>query len=102
MRIALFYTAVESFNFFADQLDQEFRARGHETFILDIMNPPEESLHSFAHFAEFVSAKVDAAVCFDGIGVRQDELIEIWNSWDTVIIDILMDPPLRFHPVFDR
>lgn len=102
MRIALFYTAVESFNFFADQLDQEFRSRGHETFILDIMNPPEESLHSFAHFAEFVSAKVDAAVCFDGIGVRQDELIEIWNSWDTVIIDILMDPPLRFHPVFER
>ena len=41
MRIALFYTAVESFNFFADQLDQEFRSRGHETFILDIMNPPE-------------------------------------------------------------
>lgn len=102
MRIALFYTAVESFNFFADQLDHEFRTRGHETFILDMMNPPKESLHSFAHFTEFVSTKVDMAVCFDGIGVRQEELIKIWDTWDTAVIDILMDPPLRFHPVFEK
>lgn len=102
MRIALFYTAVESFNFFADQLDREFRSRGHETFIYDMMNPPEESPHSLAHFIEFVSAKVDIAVCFDGIGVRQEELINTWDAWDTVVIDILMDPPLRLHPVLEK
>lgn len=102
MRIVLFYTAVESFNFFADQLDHEFRTRGHETFIYDVMNPPKDSPHSLAHFAEFVSTKVDVAVCFDGIGIRQDALIEIWDSWDTAVIDILMDPPLRFHPVFEK
>ena len=31
MRIALFYTDTESFNFFTDQLENEFKLRGHET-----------------------------------------------------------------------
>lgn len=39
LRIALFYCPTESFNFFSDQLNQEFRAKRHETFILDLRNP---------------------------------------------------------------
>ena len=87
MRIALFYTDIESFNFFVDQLDHEFRNRGNE---------------SYAHFVEFASAKIDLAVCFDGMCVRQDVLIETWDAWETVVVDILMDPPLRFHPTLLR
>ena len=56
MRIALFYTDIESFNFFVDQLDHEFRNRGNETFIFDMTDPTEESPHSYAHFVEFASA----------------------------------------------
>lgn len=102
MRIALFYTDIESFNFFVDQLDHEFRNRGNETFIFDMTDPTEESPHSYAHFVEFASAKIDLAVCFDGMCVRQDVLIETWDAWETVVVDILMDPPLRFHPTLLR
>ncbi len=98
----MFYTDVESFNFFVDQLDYEFRSRGHETFIFDMMHPQGESPHSYARFIEFASTKVDLAVCFDGMCVRQDVLIETWDAWETVVVDILMDPPLRFHPTLER
>lgn len=102
MRITMFYTDIESFNFFVNQLDYEFRNIGHETFILDLTDPPEESPNSFAHFIEFASAKIDLAICFDGMCVRQDILIETWNAWNTMVIDILMDPPSRFHPTLER
>lgn len=98
MRIALFYTDTESFNFFTDQLEQELKLRNHETFILDLLNPPADTPHSYVNFVTFASAKVDAAICFDGMCIRDNILIDIWNAWNTVVVDILMDPPLRFHP----
>lgn len=98
MRIALFYTDTESFCFFTDQLECELQARGHETFILNLMNPPAEDPHSYVKFVTFASQKVDAAICFDGMCIRDELLIGIWNAWGTVVVDILMDPPLRFHP----
>ena len=98
MRIALFYSEVESFNCFTDLLAAELHTLGHKTFILDLKNPPMESPHSFAHFSEFIAEKVDAAICFDGLGTREDIFIDIWNAYRTVVVDILMDPPLRFHP----
>ena len=61
MRIALFYTDTESFNFFTDQLEHEFKKRGHETFIWDLMAPPDEDPHSKANFMTFASTRVDAA-----------------------------------------
>ena len=102
MRIAMFYTDIESFNFFVDQLDHEFRSKGHETFIFDMTAPSDESPHSYARFIEFASTKIDLAVCFDGMCVRQDVLIETWDAWETLVVDILMDPPLRFHPTLLR
>lgn len=98
MRIALFYTDTESFNFFTDQLAREFTDRGHETFILDLMNPPANTPHSYVNFVTFASKKIDLAVCFDGMCIRDDILIGIWNAWGTIVADILMDPPFRFHP----
>ncbi len=102
MRIALFYTDIESFNFFMDQLDHEFRLRGHETFIFDLLHPYDETPHSYAHFMEFAAGRIDLAVCFDGMCVREEVLIETWDAWETVVVDILMDPPFRFHPTLER
>ena len=98
MRIVLFYSEVESFNCFTNLLAGELLTRGHKTFILDLKNPPAENPHSFAKFSAFIAEKVDAAICFDGLRTREDIFIDIWNFYQTVVIDILMDPPLRFHP----
>ncbi len=102
MRIVLFYSEVESFNFFSDVLADELKKRGHEFFILNLLNPPAEDPHSYLHFSQFASVKVDAAICFDGLGIRDDILIEIWDAYQTAVIDILMDPPLRFHATLEK
>lgn len=102
LRITLFYCSIESFNFFADQLDQEFRTRGHETFILDLRNPPPEDPHSYVCFLRFASAGIDAAVCYDAMCIREQFLIDIWNQQQTMVVDIFMDPPLRFHPSLEN
>ena len=98
MRTVLFYSDVESFNFFADQLEKEFQRRGHEIFIWDLRNPPAENPHSTKHFQRFASRKVDLVICFDGIGSREDNFIQMWNIQQAVVANILMDPPFRFHP----
>lgn len=102
MRIVLFYTEVESFNFFSNVLSKELQKRGHEIFILDLLNPPAENPHSYVRFSQFASAKVDAAVSFDGLGIKDDLLIGIWNAYHTVVVDIFMDPPLRFHTAMEK
>lgn len=102
MRIVLFYSDVESFNFFSDVLAEELRKRRHETFILNLLNPPADDPHSYVMFLQFASQKVDAAICFDGLGVRHDLLIGIWNAYQTKVVDIFMDPPLRFHTVLEK
>ena len=102
MRIVLFYSDVESFHFFADQLDREFQRRGHETFIWDLRMPPAENPHSTENFQKFASQKIDLVICFDGIGSREENFIQIWNIHQAVAVNILMDPPFRFHPDFLR
>ena len=102
MRIVLFYTEVESFNFFSNVLSEELRKRGHETFILDLLNPPGVNAHSYVNFSQFASKKVDAAISFDGLGIKDDLLIGIWNAYQTVVVDIFMDPPLRFHTAMEK
>ena len=102
MKIVLFYTDTESFNFFTDQLAEQLNIRGHEVFILDLMNPPAEDPHSYTNFVQFASHKIDIAVCFDGMCIRDELLIGIWDAWNTIVVDILMDPPLRFHPTLKK
>lgn len=103
LRIVLFYSEVESFNFFTDRLDEQLRERGHETFILDLRNHvPEEDPHSYVYFNEFTSEDVDAAICFDALGVRTDLAIDIWNQHQAVVIDILMDAPTRIHSALEK
>lgn len=102
MRIVLFYAETESLNYFSDLLSKELQARGHETFIYNLLGTSTQAPHSLESFSKFVSQKVDAAICFDGLGVIDDTLIGIWNAWQTIVVDILMDPPLRFHSTFEK
>ena len=95
MRIVLFYTNTESFNYFTDQLVLEFRSRGHETFVLDLRF---QDPNNFKEFASFFTTKVDLAVSFDTMCLQIEKLIPILDIWNTVVVDILMDPPFRFHP----
>ncbi len=102
MRIVLFYSETESLNFFTDTLADELQKRGHKIFILDLPNPTGNTPHSFLEFSQFVAYKVDVAICFDGLGTREDIFIDIWNRHQTVVVDILMDPPLRFHNTMEK
>ena len=77
MRIVLFYSETESFNFFTDRLAEELKARGHEVFILDYLQPRSQGAHSYQAFAEFAVKKIDAVICFDGLGSREDMFIEL-------------------------
>ncbi len=102
MRIVLFYSGVDSFNYFTDCLCREFTGRNHEVFILNLQNPPESDPHSYRCFAEFLQKRVDMAVGFDGFGIKDDLFIELWDELGVTAVNILMDHPLRFHPTMEH
>jgi hypothetical protein len=102
MRLCLFYSGVESFNYFTDCIAEEMIKRGHDCFILDLNNMSAVGEHSLKEFERFLSAKVDLAVAFDGLGIKEDMFIELWDSMNTRTVNILMDHPLRFHPTMKK
>lgn len=102
MRIVLFYSGVESFNYFSNQLAEEFTKRGHDVFLLDMSDPVPEDPHSFTNFNLFLHKQVDLAIAFDGLGIKEDVLVDIWNEFDVTTVDILMDHPLRFQSTFEH
>lgn len=102
MRFVLFYSGVESFNYFTDRIVEELTKRGHECFVLALNNMSEPGAHSFAEFTQFLSVKADAAIAFDGLGIKEDLFIELWDSMNTLAVNILMDHPLRFHPTMQK
>ncbi len=97
-RIALFYADTESFNFFADQLTEELRHRGHEVCILDMLDSSEDGPYSPRRFNQFLEKGLDAVICFDGFGTREEEFMKVWDAHQATVLNILMDPPFRFHP----
>ena len=52
--------------------------------------------HSFERFNSFLEKKADAAIAFDGLGIKDRIFVELWDSMNTLAINILMDHPLRF------
>ncbi len=102
LRIVMFYSETESFNFFTDRLKEELEKRGHEIFICDLEDVKDVTEHSYQNLNRFISQKVDVVICFDGIGTREDQFIRQWNRHQAVVIDILMDPPFRFHPTLEK
>lgn len=101
MRFVLFYESTESFNYFTDEIDKELTNRGHETFILDLLNPTKPS-HSMQEFMAFCERKVDAIVCFNRAGIHNDTFIGLWDTMDACTLHILMDHPLRLHPTMEK
>ncbi len=102
MRIVLFYAGVESFNYFTDCLFKELCRRGHECFILDLLNQEPGSEHSIEALSAFLSDTVHMTISYDGLGIREENLNQIWNALGTVCINILMDHPLRFHRTMEN
>lgn len=101
-RIVLFYSETESFNFFTDQLAEELQSRGHEVCIFDLLHSAEEGPHSCRRFQQFIAQGLDGVICFDGFGTREDELIKEWDLHQAAVLNILMDPPFRFHPSLEH
>lgn len=102
LRIIMFYSGTESFNFFTDQLEKEFEKRGHQVFVCDLEDLADVTEHSYKALNRFLTKKVDVVICFDGIGTREEQFIEQWDRHQAVVIDILMDPPFRFHPTLEK
>ncbi len=102
LRIVQFYSGTESFHFFTDRLTEELQKRGHEVFICDLNDTACKTEHSFEHLNRFLSKQVDVVICFDGIGTREEQFIQHWDMHQAVVLDILMDPPFRFHPTLEH
>lgn len=102
MNIVMFYTGIESFNYYTDQLEMELARRGHEIFILDLRNPPEDDQHSYANCMRFIQRDIDVIIGYDGFGMKEDLFIELWDEKDAVAVNIEVDPPLRFHPTMQH
>lgn len=98
----MFYSGVESFNYFTEQIHAELLRRGHEVFILDLRNPPEGDAHSYENFTRFAEGRVDVVISFDGLGIKEELFVELWNVKDAAVVNILMDHPLRFHPTMEH
>ena len=101
MRFVLFYESTESFNYFTDEIAKELAKRGHDTFILDLLNPSRAS-HSMEELMSFCEQKVDAIVCFNRAGIHNDTFINLWDMMDACTLHILMDHPLRLHPTMEN
>ena len=102
MRFVLFYSDVESFNYFTDRIVEELNKKNHECFVLDLRDMSRSGEHSFERFNSFLEKKADAAIAFDGLGIKDRIFVELWDSMNTLAINILMDHPLRFHPTMQN
>lgn len=101
MRFVLFYESTESFNYFTGEIAQELTRRGHDAFILDLLNPTRPS-HSMQELMTFCGQKVDAVICFNRAGIHDDNYINLWNMMDACSLHILMDHPLWMHPSMEK
>ena len=80
MRFVLFYSDVESFNYFTDRIVEELNKKNHECFVLDLRDMSESGEHSFERFNSFLEKKADAAIAFDGLGIKDRIFVELWDS----------------------
>lgn len=102
MRIILFYSGIESFNYFTDEVAIELRKRGHETFIWDLSGATSHEDHSFNEMVKFSEKGVNLVICFDRLGINEREYVEFWDMLGCIVVNILMDPPFRFHATMEQ
>ncbi|SEA43614.1 Glycosyltransferase involved in cell wall bisynthesis [Oribacterium sp. KHPX15] len=96
MRIILFYSGIESFNYFTDEINKELHNLGHETFILDLRDANNTPGHSLRNLYEYTKTPVDAAIGYDQMPAIGPAYVELWNELNIPIISIFVDPPFRF------
>lgn len=102
MRIILFYSGIESFNYFTDEMNNELKKRGYETYIWDLQGISQNKEHSYEGMLQFCEKGVDIAICFDRLGINEKEYIQFWDMLGCSVVNILMDPPFRFHPTMEH
>ena len=102
MRFVLFYSDVESFNYFTDRIVEELNKKNHECFVLDLRDMSRSGEHSFERFNSFLEKKADAAIAFDGLGIKDRIFVELWDSMNTLAINILMDHPFIHKKALDN
>lgn len=102
MRFVLFYSGVESFNYFTDEITAELKRRGHECHIHDLRCEGEKKKAEYGCLSEFLTQPVDCVIAFDGLGIKDELFIRLWDSCKAAAVNILMDHPLRFHPTMCR
>lgn len=102
MRIILFYSGIESFNYFTDEINNELRKRGFETYIWDLNGNSQSEEHSFDGMLQFCEKGVDLVICFDRLGINEKVYIDFWDKLGCCVVNILMDPPFRFHPTMEH
>lgn len=102
MRIVLFYSGIESFNYFTDEINNELNRRECETYIWNLNETSAVSQHSYDGMLQFSEKGIDAVICFDRLGIHEPVLIEFWNMIGSCVVNILMDPPFRFHPLMEN
>ena len=86
MRFLLFYGAIESLRHFTDELCEQIRQQGHEAHIIVLNTSWREQWDTI------VMQKVDAAICYDGIGM--DPIGKLYDEFDIPVINILVDHPM--------
>lgn len=97
MRFILFYSGIESFNYFTDEIDNELKKRGYETYIWDLKGISQNEEHSYDGMLRFCEKSVDIVICFDRLGINETEYIKFWDMLGCCVVNILLDPPFRFH-----
>ncbi len=96
MRFILFYSGIESFNYYTDQIAEELSALQHETFILDLRDALHAKEHSLMDMENFMNSPVDAAIGYDQMPVTGPAFVDLWNEKHIPVISIFVDPPFRF------
>lgn len=96
MRFILFYSGIESFNYFTDEIIKELNRLGHETFILDLRDAANAPGHSLKELFNYTKIRVDAAIGYDQMPCIGSSYVDLWNDLDIPVISIFVDPPFRF------
>lgn len=109
-KILLFYSDEDIFNFYADRLYEELTKRGHDVFILDMNFKNAGIGHTLQEFRLFREPRIDKAIAFNDIGFMAmngrdgtftyNQVVDITGRTDLCLVNIMMNPPYRFHSYF--
>ncbi len=97
MRIILFYSGIESFNYFTDEINKKLYYLGHETFDLDLRYANNILRHSFRNTYDFISSSINTAIGYDQMSVTDPSYFVLWSkdivlnnyTWNQIVSNII-------------